>query len=108
MEVRYADAAVEKLATDKRHATRKLGPQHADGLARRIKQLESADVLKDVFPPAGGRWHWLLHDRAGQAAGTVKDAVRVIVVPEGGVENPPVDATVVTVVEISEHYAKRR
>ncbi|WP_051992522.1 hypothetical protein [Gordonia namibiensis] len=89
-------------------ARRDLGDQQAKGLAKRIKQLESADTLGDVFPPAPGKWHWLTGDRAGQAAGTIKDGLRLIIEPNNGEENPPRDATVVTVVEVSEHYEKRR
>ncbi len=108
MEVRYADGKVEKLATDKKHATRTLGAKYAEYLGRRIKQLEAAETLADVFPPAPGKWHWLLYDRAGQVSGTVKDGIRLIVIPEDGEKEPPLDATVVTIEEVSEHYTKGR
>lgn len=104
MEVRYADEHVMKLATDVKVATRKFGSDHAKGLGKRIKQLEAAGRLEDVFPPAPGRWHWLHYGRAGQAAGTAKDGLRVQVQPENGEQDPPMDATIVTVTEITDYH----
>lgn len=104
MEVRYADKRVMELATDVKKATRTLGPQHAKGLGMRIKQLEAAERLADVFPPAPGMWHWLKGDLAGHAAGTVKDGLRVLVLPVNGDQQPPIDATIVTVMDISDYH----
>jgi hypothetical protein len=104
MEVRYADSRVMELATDVKKATRAFGPQHAKGIGKRIKQLEAADSLADVFPPAPGMWHWLKRDRAGSAAGTAKDGLRVQIRPENGQQVPAVDATIVTVTEISDYH----
>lgn len=104
MQVRYSDERVMKIATDVKTATRLFGPQHAKGVGKRIKQLEAADCLGDVFPPAAGKWHWLKYDRAGQAAGTAKDGLRVQVRPEDGDQDPPMDATIVTVTEIADYH----
>lgn len=104
MEVRYDNRGIEELATDVKAATKKFGAQHAKGLGKRIKQLEAAVTISDIFPPAPGKWHWLRHDRSGSASGTVKDGLRVIIRPENGELEPPQDATVVTVIEITDYH----
>jgi plasmid maintenance system killer protein len=104
MEVRYDNTRVMELATDVKKATKKFGPQHAKGIGKRIKQLESAESVGDVFPPAPGMWHWLKEDLAGWAAGTAKDGLRVLVQPENGQKHPPIDATIVTVMEIRDYH----
>jgi plasmid maintenance system killer protein len=103
MIVGYNTETLRELAEDLKAATRKFGHPFAKGIAKRIKQLESATCMRDVFPPAPGKWHWLKYDRADTAAGTAKDGLRVIVEPQGEFEDP-LDATEVLVVEIGDYH----
>lgn len=92
------------LCNDVKKATRKYGPQHAKGIGRRVKQLEAAERVADIFPPAPGMWHWLKGDLSGFAAGTAKDGLRVLVRPDNGDKNPPIDATAVTVIGVGDYH----
>jgi len=70
------DKRVRKLCEDPKHARKKLGPQVADKLQRRLQNLFVAESVFDV-PPAF-RPHALSGDRDGQFAVDIDKANRIV------------------------------
>lgn len=96
MKLLYATEAVRDLCTRAAVARKVYGVEAQKRLARRVKELETADRFQDLF--AGpGRWHGLQGNRKGTWAGDVSGALRIIVTPKD-------DGTVVVVLEVTDYH----
>lgn len=77
MKLLYQTPELAKLCTDKREATRLLGETCVKYLKRRIKQIEAADSIEDLFQ-GPGKWHPLKGDRKGEFAASLMGGWRLV------------------------------
>ena len=87
MKISYADDGVETLCKRTKVAVRKLGPESAKKLQRRLAELHAASVVSEL---SIGRPHPLAYDRAGQFAVDLHKGTRLIFKPT--LEPPPLNA----------------
>lgn len=74
----YESERARDLCTRRRAAQRLFGESGAKRLARRVKELESADSIADLLSGPGA-WHRLHGDRHGTYAAKVTGPARLIV-----------------------------
>lgn len=83
MNVSYAEADIEALCKVGKVATKKLGPESAKKLQRRISELFAATVVLEL---AAGRPHPLKGERLGQYAVDLHGGHRLVFKPT---QQPP-------------------
>lgn len=77
MKLLYQTSEVAKVCTNNREATRLLGEVCVKYLKRRIKQIESAASIEDLFQ-GPGKWHPLKGDRKGEFAASLQGGWRLV------------------------------
>jgi plasmid maintenance system killer protein len=84
MDIRFADAKLEKECNDERLLLRRHGTIRARLIQRRLSVLASATRLSDLGPPYRGpmRCHQLSGGRAGQLSIDLDHPYRLILVPD--------------------------
>lgn len=82
MKLAYENGKLEKLATSGKELMRKFGPVIGKAAQIRMQMLEAAPNLDAVptVPPA--RRHKLSGDRKGEWSVTIKDGVRICLIPD--------------------------
>lgn len=97
MELRYANRELERRCTDSKHMQRKLGPQTAKALKRRIAELRRVAEIDDLLLSVG-RWEKMKADRQGEWSARLSANWRLIVRPE------PHESGTVLVVDIEDYH----
>lgn len=102
MEVLYDSKELERLCTDEREMRRRRADIEPR-LKLRINALKTASTLGDLqdLDPLG-MWHPLHANRVGTWAGKLSGNYRLVICPEG--DGDATEATVVTVVEITDYH----
>lgn len=86
MKLLYQTPEVAKLCTNSREATKLLGQVCVKYLRRRIKQVESATSIEDLFQGPGD-WHPLKGDRKGEFAASLHGGWRLVATFDGSDSN---------------------
>lgn len=78
MKISFANQEIEDLCKQVKLATRKLGPESAKKLQRRISECYAANIVSELV---AGRPHPLEYDRQGQFALDLHKGYRLIFKP---------------------------
>lgn len=81
MNITFKNKKLQRLASDAKHATKKLGPVQSNLWFRRLNDLYAAQTLEDIRYLPGGRFHELKKDRKGQWACDLNHPYRLIFTP---------------------------
>lgn len=110
VEVSFERRQLAQICNSEREMSRKLGPERAKVLQRRLAHLSAAETLDD-FRTLPGRCHELTADRKGQLSLDLDGPHRLIFRPSGDV--PPTkddggldweEVTEVTIIEITDTH----
>ncbi len=81
MNIIFKGSKLRKLANNKSHLIRKLGPEMAQVFGRRLDQLLAAETLDDLPKIGRGRCHELKGNRAGTLSVDLVHPQRLIFEP---------------------------
>lgn len=82
MEVSFDNQRLKRDCESEGALRRKFGPERASKIAKRIKQLKSAEALDDLRGPGFGRCHELTGDMAGLLSVDLDGPYRLIFRPD--------------------------
>lgn len=103
MEILFANSQIEKICTSPERAVKKYGARCARILLDRMRQMRSAENIRELSQQSG-HFHALTGERKGQWACNLLGGLRLVFVPGARGEMVLKEITYLTITEIVDYH----